>query len=307
MSHKPVLYAEALQALNIKPGGCYFDATFGRGGHSKGILDGLGEAGRLFAMDKDPRAADAAVRMGHQESRLMFRKGSFANMDKFLRDEGVYEDLDGVFMDLGVSSPQLDNPERGFSFSHDGPLDMRMDTATGVTAGQWINAASQADITKILRIYGEERYAGRIARAIVQARTESEITTTFELAGIVRAAIPKWERGKDPATRSFQALRIKVNRELKDLEVGLEHSIHALQPGGRLVVISFHSLEDRMVKHFMRHRSRPAPQPRRMPPSLDRFHAELRIIGKPLRPRAEEISSNPRARSAMMRVAEKLA
>ena len=307
MLHTPVLYVEALRALNIRSGGRYLDTTFGRGGHSKGVLEGLGEAGRLFAMDKDPRAADIAAKDSVEEPRLVFRKGSFANMDEFLRDEGVYGELDGVFMDLGVSSPQLDSPERGFSFSHDGPLDMRMDTTAGVTARQWINAAVQADIAKTLRVYGEERYAGRIARAIVEARTESEITTTFELAEIIRAAIPNWERGKDPATRSFQALRIEINQELKDLEMGLEHSIHALRPGGRLVVISFHSLEDRIVKHFMRGLSRPAAQPRRMPPSLVEFHADLKIMGKPLRPQDSEIIANPRARSAIMRVAEKLA
>ena len=307
MLHTPVLYVEALRALNIRSGGRYLDTTFGRGGHSKGVLEGLGEAGRLFAMDKDPRAADIAAKDSVEEPRLVFRKGSFADMDEFLFDEGVYGDLDGVFMDLGVSSPQLDSPERGFSFSHDGPLDMRMDTTAGVTARQWINAAVQADIAKTLRVYGEERYAGRIARAIVEARTKSEITTTFELAGIVRAAIPNWERGKDPATRSFQALRIEINQELKDLEMGLEHSIHALRPGGRLVVISFHSLEDRIVKHFMRGLSRPAAQPRRMPPSLVEFHADLKIMGKPLRPQDSEIIANPRARSAIMRVAEKLA
>ena len=307
MLHTPVLYVEALRALNIRSGGRYLDTTFGRGGHSKGVLEGLGEAGRLFAMDKDPRAADIAAKDSVEEPRLVFRKGSFADMDEFLFDEGVYGDLDGVFMDLGVSSPQLDSPERGFSFSHDGPLDMRMDTTAGVTARQWINAAAQADIAKTLRVYGEERYAGRIARAIVEARTESEITTTFELAEIIRAAIPNWERGKDPATRSFQALRIEINQELKDLEMGLEHSIHALRPGGRLVVISFHSLEDRIVKHFMRGLSRPAAQPRRMPPSLVEFHADLKIMGKPLRPQDSEIIANPRARSAIMRVAEKLA
>ena len=305
--HTPVLYEEALRALNIRSGGRYLDTTFGRGGHSRGVLESLGEAGRLFAMDKDPRAADIAAKDSVEEPRLVFRKGSFADMDEFLLDEGVYGDLDGVFMDLGVSSPQLDSPERGFSFSHDGPLDMRMDTTAGVTARQWINAAVQADIAKTLRVYGEERYAGRIARAIVEARTESEITTTFELAEIIRAAIPNWERGKDPATRSFQALRIEINQELKDLEMGLEHSIHALRPGGRLVVISFHSLEDRIVKHFMRGLSRPAAQPRRMPPSLVEFHADLKIMGKPLRPQDSEIIANPRARSAIMRVAEKLA
>ena len=307
MMHTPVLYEEALRALNIRSGGRYLDTTFGRGGHSRGVLESLGEAGRLFAMDKDPRAADIAAKDSVEEPRLVFRKGSFADMDEFLLDEGVYGDLDGVFMDLGVSSPQLDSPERGFSFSHDGPLDMRMDTTAGVTARQWINAAVQADIAKTLRVYGEERYAGRIARAIVEARTESEITTTFELAEIIRAAIPNWERGKDPATRSFQALRIEINQELKDLEMGLEHSIHALRPGGRLVVISFHSLEDRIVKHFMRGLSRPAAQPRRMPPSLVEFHADLKIMGKPLRPQDSEIIANPRARSAIMRVAEKLA
>jgi 16S rRNA (cytosine1402-N4)-methyltransferase len=307
MLHTPVLYVEALRALNIRSGGRYLDTTFGRGGHSRGVLESLGEAGRLFAMDKDPRAADIAAKDSVEEPRLVFRKGSFADMDEFLLDEGVYGDLDGVFMDLGVSSPQLDSPERGFSFSHDGPLDMRMDTTAGVTARQWINAAVQADIAKTLRVYGEERYAGRIARAIVEARTESEITTTFELAEIIRAAIPNWERGKDPATRSFQALRIEINQELKDLEMGLEHSIHALRPGGRLVVISFHSLEDRIVKHFMRGLSRPAAQPRRMPPSLVEFHADLKIMGKPLRPQDSEIIANPRARSAIMRVAEKLA
>jgi len=307
MSHTPVLYVEALQALSIKPGGRYLDATFGRGGHAKGILNSLGAAGQLFAMDKDARAKDHAFEYCKQEPRLVFRKGSFANMDEFLRDESVYGDLDGIFMDLGVSSPQLDSPARGFSFSHDGPLDMRMDTSTGLTAAQLVNTASQAEITKILKVYGEERYAGRIARAIVQARTESEFTTTFELADIVRAANPNWERGKDPATRSFQAFRIEVNQELKDLEMGLERSIHALRPGGILVVISFHSLEDRIVKQFMRGRARPAPQPRRMPPSPDIFHAELKIMDKLRRPQEAEIASNPRARSAIMRVAERLA
>ena len=228
-------------------------------------------------------------------------------MDEFMRNEGVYGDLDGVFMDLGVSSPQLDSPERGFSFSHDGPLDMRMDTAEGITAAQWVNAADEAEIARVLKDYGEERYARRIARAIVRCRAEHEIATTFELAEIIRAAIPCWERGKDPATRSFQALRIEINRELEELEIALEHAVQVLHPGGRLVVISFHSLEDRIVKRFMRGLARPAPRPRRMPPDPDRFHAVLNIIGKPTRPQESELASNPRARSAILRVAEKRA
>jgi 16S rRNA (cytosine1402-N4)-methyltransferase len=307
MSHVPVLYAEVLQALNIQIAGFYLDATFGRGGHGKGILAGLGEVGRLFAMDKDPHAARAAVSLCSRDPRLVFRKGSFAHMDEFLSEERVYGDLDGVFMDLGVSSPQLDSPERGFSFRHDGPLDMRMDTDVGVTAAEWINSADEAEITQVLRVYGEERYAKRIARAIIRYRNECEVTTTYELADIVRAAIPNWERGKDPATRSFQALRIEINQELKDLERGLENSVRALRPGGRLLVISFHSLEDRIVKQFMRGLARPAPLPRRSPPSLEAFHPVLKIIGKPLRAQNFEITSNPRARSAIMRVAEKLA
>jgi 16S rRNA (cytosine1402-N4)-methyltransferase len=307
MSHTPVLFAETLQALEIKKEGYYLDATFGRGGHSRGILDSLNETGRLFAMDHDPQAVQVAASLSSQDSRLVFHRGSFADMDEFLREEELDAALDGVFMDLGVSSPQLDSPERGFSFRHDGPLDMRMDTTQGMTAAEWVNLVDEAEIARVLKTYGEERYARRIAGAIVRYRVERKITRTIELADIIRAAIPNWERGKDPATRSFQALRIKTNQELRALEVGLEHSVQALHPGGRLVVISFHSLEDRIVKHFMRGLARSAPQPRRMPPGPDRFHALLKIIGKPLRPGESELGSNPRARSAIMRVAEKLA
>lgn len=304
-AHRPVLYAEALQALNIKPDGFYVDATFGRGGHSAGILEQLDPEGRLLAIDKDPQAIDAAKKQIGADSRCVIRRGSFARLEEFIHEAGLHNNVAGVLMDLGVSSPQLDNPERGFSFSHDGPLDMRMDSETGLSASEWLQQQDEASLAKVLKDYGEERFAKRVARAIIQRQKESPIATTEELAEIIRAAIPAWEKHKDPATRSFQAIRIAVNNELGDLEAGLDQALNILRVGGRLVVISFHSLEDRIVKRFMRQHSRPAQLPKRLPVIAEQVMPPLKLVGKALRASDTELADNPRARSAVLRVAEK--
>lgn len=306
LSHLPVLYAEAMAALNIKDEGRYLDATFGRGGHSQGIMKQLGQTGRLYAMDKDPMAILSAVERMGVESRFVIRQDSFAELDQFLLSEGVNDGIDGVLMDLGVSSPQLDDPERGFSFSDDGPLDMRMDADHGETAAQWINHAAADEIAYVLKTYGEERFAKRIANAIVARREAQPFTTTADLASVVSAANPRWEKHKNPATRSFQAIRIYINQELDDLEIGLKKAVDALRSGGRLVVISFHSLEDRLVKRFIRSLSQPARIPKRLPVMDSGSRAVLRVIGKPIKPSEQETRRNPRARSAVLRIAEKL-
>ncbi len=306
LSHLPVLYAEAMAALNIKDEGRYLDATFGRGGHSQGIMKQLGQTGRLYAMDKDPMAILSAVERMGVESRFVIRQDSFAELDQFLLSEGVNDGIDGVLMDLGVSSPQLDDPERGFSFSDDGPLDMRMDADHGETAAQWLNHAAADEIAYVLKTYGEERFAKRIANAIVARREAQPFTTTADLASVVSAANPRWEKHKNPATRSFQAIRIYINQELDDLEIGLKKAVDALRSGGRLVVISFHSLEDRLVKRFIRSLSQPARIPKRLPVMDSGSRAVLRVIGKPIKPSEQETRRNPRARSAVLRIAEKL-
>ena len=304
--HAPVLYNEALESLNIKPDGVYLDGTFGRGGHSRGVLDKLGPKGRLYAIDKDPEAASAATRLAAEDDRLVFCKGSFAQMDELLGSQPGFTGLDGILLDLGVSSPQLDTPSRGFSFQAEGPLDMRMDTESGESAASWLNSASAEEIADVLWRYGEERFSRRIARRIVASRQERPLETTSELADLVRAAIPKKDLHKDPATRSFQALRIFINRELEDLQLGLEKSVELLRPGGRLVVISFHSLEDRIVKRFMRKLSQPRRLPRRLPVVDVDVVMPLKVLGKVVKAGADELSRNPRARSAVMRVAEKV-
>lgn len=305
LAHKPVLYAQALQALAIKQDGFYVDATFGRGGHSSGILQLLGAQGRLLAIDRDPQAVKVAEQEFGADSRFVIRWGSFSNLEQFVSDLGMQQSVAGVLMDLGVSSPQLDDPGRGFSFLRSGPLDMRMNTGEGQTAAQWLQQQTEESLSQILKDYGEERFARRVAHAILAAQKEAVIETTERLAEIIRAAIPAWEKNKDPATRSFQAIRIAVNDELGQLERGLQQAMNMLRVGGRLVVISFHSLEDRLVKRFMREHSRSQQLPKRLPVFDETRTPPLKLIGKAIQPSQEELSSNPRSRSAVMRVAER--
>lgn len=304
--HHPVMLAEVMEALAVKSGGYYVDATFGRGGHARALLERLGPGGRLMVMDKDPQAIAWAREVLGGDPRVIIVQDSFARLEEEIRCAGWMGKVDGILLDLGVSSPQLDDPRRGFSFRKEGPLDMRMDPAQGISAAQWIACASEQEIATVLREFGEERFERRIARAIVAARREQAITTTAQLAAIVAAANPAWEQGKDPATRTFQAIRIHVNRELEDLEQGLRQTLEVLAPGGRLVVISFHSLEDRMVKRFMRRQSQGAPLPRGVPVMEEARDRTLRVVGKPRYATSGELAANPRARSAVLRVAEKL-
>jgi 16S rRNA (cytosine1402-N4)-methyltransferase len=279
------------------------DCTFGRGGHSAGILGRLGAQGRLIALDRDPEAVAAALR----DPRFTLVHASFAEIASVLAGLGVAH-VDGMLLDLGVSSPQLDEAHRGFSFRLDGPLDMRMDTTRGITAADWLASASENQIGEVIRTYGEERFAQPIARAIVAARSRAAIHTTRQLAQIVAQAVRTREPHQDPATRTFQALRIFVNQELAELQAALERSLDLLRAGGRLAVISFHSLEDRIVKRFMRMHSQPAPVPRGMAVrESDRAPALLRLVGKAQHASDEEIAANPRSRSAVLRVAERLA
>ena len=300
--HKTVLLEEAVDALAIRPDGAYVDATFGRGGHSRLILDRLGSRGRLIALDKDPEAVAAARRI--DDARLCVMHASFAELAGVLGRLGL-EGVDGVLLDLGVSSPQLDDAARGFSFRRDGPLDMRMDTSRGQTAAQWLATAGESEIRGVIRDYGEERFAKQIAKALVAARQRQPIVTTGQLADIVGAAVRTREKNKDPATRTFQAVRIYLNQELAQLSLALPQILDSLTPGARLAVISFHSLEDRIVKQFMREAAR-ADVPIRLPLRARELpQPKLRLIGKPVRPAAEEIAANPRARSATLRVAER--
>jgi len=304
--HRPVLLDEALAALRVEPAGRYVDGTFGRGGHSAAILERLGEDGRLLALDKDPAAIEVANQRFAEDQRFLIRQDSFAMMNRHVSAMGWMNQVDGILLDLGVSSPQLDDASRGFSFQKDGPLDMRMNPEQGQSAAEWLKDAREQDIATVLKEYGEERFARRIARAIVQARKEKPISSTKQLAEIVAAANPAWERGKDPATRSFQAIRIYINRELDDLEQVLEQVFDILKPGGRLVVISFHSLEDRRVKRFMRDAARGDDFPPDLPVTQAQLKPRLRLLGKAVRAGEAELEQNPRARSAVMRVAERL-
>ena len=302
--HLTVLLREAVEALAIKPAGVYVDATFGRGGHSRAILEQLGPEGRLLALDRDPRAIAAADAIGDARLKVVHR--AFAEMGEAVREAG-FGRVDGVLMDIGVSSPQLDEGERGFSFRFDAPLDMRMDTTQGETAAEWLARADVRDITQVVRDYGEERFAFQIAKKIVAARSERPLATTGQLAALVREAVRTREPGQDPATRTFQALRIHINQELEQLALALPQALDMLNPGGRLVVISFHSLEDRIVKRFMRDEASPASSlPKNLPLKASQLPpARLALIGKPVKASAAEIDVNPRARSAVMRVAEK--
>ena len=299
-----MLVTEAVASLNVKSDGVYVDCTFGRGGHSRAILERLGETGRLVALDRDLAAVRAAEQI--DDVRFTVRHARFGEVAAALRAVGV-EAVDGMLLDLGVSTPQLDSAERGFSFRLDGPLDMRMDVSRGITAAQWLETASESEIREVIKTYGEERFAGQIARAIVAARPRRAICTTGQLAQIVGAAVRTREPGQDPATRTFQALRIFLNQELEELSLALASALDLLKAGGRLVVISFHSLEDRIVKRFMRDNAQPSPVPRGLAlRESERMPPRLRLIGKPVRPSAAEVAENPRSRSAVLRVAERL-
>ncbi|MBK8524517.1 MAG: 16S rRNA (cytosine(1402)-N(4))-methyltransferase RsmH [Betaproteobacteria bacterium] len=301
--HLTVLLREAVEALAIKPAGVYVDATFGRGGHSKAILEQLGPEGRLLALDRDPQAIEVAATIG--DKRLMVVHRAFGEIAEAVREAG-FGKVDGVLMDIGVSSPQLDEGGRGFSFRFDAPLDMRMDTTQGETAAEWLARAEIREITQVVRDYGEERFAFQIAKKIVAARSERPIATTGQLAALVREAVRTREPGQDPATRTFQALRIHINQELEQLALALPQARDVLNPEGRLVVISFHSLEDRIVKRFMRDEAAPDNLPKNLPLKASQLPpARMTLVGKALKPSAAEIAANPRARSAVMRVAEK--
>lgn len=303
--HLPVLLEEAIRGMNIKPDGRYIDGTFGRGGHSAAILACLGDDGRLLAFDKDPEALRIAQDRFSHDSRFYIVQDSFAHMAPHIAEQG-WDEVDGILLDLGVSSPQLDDATRGFSFQKDGPLDMRMDTTRGPTAAQWLAEAGEKEIARVLKDYGEERFAKRIARAIVAARNEQPITTTKQLSAIAAAANPAWEKGKDPATRAFQAIRIYINHELDELDECLSQVTDLLVPSGRLVVISFHSLEDRRVKQFMRKQSKGDDFPPDLPVMQSQLSPRMKLIGKAQRASDEETANNPRARSAVLRIAEKL-
>ena len=303
-AHVTVLLDEAVESLAIKVDGVYMDATFGRGGHSRRILSALNENGRLVAVDRDPYAIAAGATIA--DSRFLLVHRAFGEIGEAAREAGV-QDVDGILFDVGVSSPQIDDGERGFSFRHDAPLDMRMDTTQGETAAEWLARADIREITEVIRNYGEERFAFQIAKKVVVARLEQPIVSTGQFASLVRSTVRTREPGQDPATRSFQALRIHINQELRQLEVALPQALELLQPGGRLVVICFHSLEDRIVKNFMRQESNADNLPKNLPLRADQLpKPKLRLIGKPFKPSAAEVLANPRARSAVMRVAEKL-
>jgi 16S rRNA (cytosine1402-N4)-methyltransferase len=302
-SHRTVLLNEAVDGLNVRADGTYIDCTYGRGGHSRLILARLGTKGRLVALDRDPAAVEAAKEM--RDERFSVLHGAFGGLRALVQQAGVAR-ADGILLDLGVSSPQLDQGERGFSFRHDAPLDMRMDTSTGMTAADWLATASANEIREVIKNYGEERFAKQIAAAIVAARAREPLRTTRQLAALVAEAVPTREPRQDPATRTFQALRIHVNQELEELSLALPQCAELLAPYGRLVVISFHSLEDRIVKRYMRSEAQADRLPARLPVrARDLPQPRLRIVGRAVRPGAEEIEANPRARSAVMRIAER--
>jgi 16S rRNA (cytosine1402-N4)-methyltransferase len=302
-SHVTVLLHEAVDALNVRPDGIYVDGTFGRGGHSRRILEKLGAAGRLIALDRDPQAVAAGRKIGDARLTVLHRR--FSMLSAALAELGV-ERVDGILLDLGVSSPQIDDAARGFSFRFDGPLDMRMDTAAGQTAAEWINGATEQQLYEVIRDYGEERFAKQIARALVAARQDGAVSTTGRLSEIVAKAVKTREPGQNPATRTFQAIRIFLNQELEELSLVLPQCVEVLAPHGRLAVISFHSLEDRCVKRFIRELEKPDTLPARLPVrAADLPQARLVAVGKPVKASAGETAANPRARSAVLRVAQR--
>ena len=304
-SHTAVLLEQAVDGLKVRSNGCYVDCTFGRGGHSRLILARLGSAGRLIALDRDPQAVAAGGEI--DDGRFRILHGRFSRLAELAREAGVTR-ADGILLDLGMSSPQLDDPARGFSFRFDAPLDMRMDAGGGVTAAEWLARAAETEIREVIRNHGEERFAKQIAAAIVAARARGPVGTTRQLAALVAEAVPTREPHQDPATRTFQALRIHLNQELEELSLALPQCLQLLKPAGRLVVISFHSLEDRIVKRFMRDNARPDPLPRRLPLRAHELpQPKVKLLGRALRPSAAEIAANPRSRSAVMRIAERTA
>ena len=305
-AHRPVLLNEAVDALAVETGGIYVDGTFGRGGHSRQILKRLGVEGKLLVLDRDPEAHVASLALAQADSRVKAHRAAFSSLERIAAEAGVRGRVNGVLLDIGVSSAQLDDPRRGFSFIRSGPLDMRMDPTAGESAAAWLMRATEKDIATVIHEYGEERHARRIARAIVAARTETPFSDTLQLAELVSRAVPRHDRFKHPATRTFQAIRIFINNELEELGSCLGQCLRVLAPAGRLVVISFHSLEDRMVKRFMRDHARLAmPDPKA--PWLEPVGRPLlRIIGKAVLPNETEVAANPRARSAVLRVAEKM-
>ena len=305
--HTPVLLDEALAALQVREGGRYLDATFGRGGHTAAILERVGKDGRVVAIDRDPEAIRAGRERFGTDERLTLVMGPFSQLASVAVERGTSRGFDGVLLDLGVSSPQLDNAARGFSFMQDGPLDMRMNNASGMTAAEWLAKAPEHDIARVIREFGEERFAKRIARAVVTKRGEQPIERTSQLAQIVAEAVPMREPGKHPATRTFQAIRIHVNREFDEIEAALEGSLSVLAPHGRLCVISFHSLEDGIVKRFMQQHSQEDPVFAGLPEVPPHARPKLRRVGKAVHPSAAEVDRNPRARSSIMRVAERVA
>ena len=302
-THQSVLLHETMAALAIKPDGVYIDATFGLGGHSRAILSQLNDNGRLLCVDKDHEAIRAATALG--DRRVIIRQGSFANLANWIGELELEQKIDGILLDLGVSSPQLDNPERGFSFLRDGPLDMRMNQEQQLNAVSFIAQAKEEEIAAVLKTYGEERFSKRIAHAIVKERELAPIVTTGRLAAIIKAANPQWEKHKHPATRSFQGIRIFINSELPDLQAVLSQCLQVLRVGGRLAVISFHSLEDRLVKNFIQQHAKGL-IPDHVPVLDSQLDRNLKRIGKAIHPSDAEIAANPRARSAILRVAEKL-
>jgi len=310
IGHKPVLLDEVIEALNIRADGFYIDGTFGRGGHSREIIKRLGPEGRLLAFDKDP---DAVMSVGSdliQDERFEIIKGSFTMLMQHVKRHEVAAQVAGILFDFGVSSPQLDDAERGFSFRFDAPLDMRMNPSEGQTVAEWLSHARETDIANVIYEYGEERASRRIAKAIVNARVEGPVTTTSQIAELVRRAVPSGKGRKKkhdihPATKTFQALRIFINRELDEIKEVLPQAVDVLCPGGRLAAISFHSLEDRIVKRFMRDQSTPKAYPPELPIMPDSSDVQLKLIGKKVRATKEEIDQNPRARSATLRIAER--
>ena len=308
MEHLSVLFEESLSGLNIKPDGFYIDCTFGRGGHSRGILSRLGPSGRLLAFDRDLTAINSIYADElRKDERFFLHHGCFSDLEVVVTEQGWQGKVDGVLMDLGVSSPQLDDSERGFSFMREGPLDMRMDDSQGMSAAQWLQQVDEQYLIKVLLEYGEERFARRIAKAVVEKRAESPILTTLELAKLIESVVPKREKHKHPATRSFQAIRIEINNELEEIKSGLQQALNILAPHGRMVVISFHSLEDRIVKRFIRNESGRKFNPGRLPvKEVDIEQGLLKKLGKAIKAGKVELQQNPRARSAVLRIAERV-
>lgn len=307
LEHIPVLLAETVEALNIQPNGLYVDGTFGRGGHTKAILAALSPEGKVLGLDKDPEAIKTGQRLAEQDGRFTIEQCAFSTLSEAVNARLWQGKVDGILLDIGVSSPQLDTAERGFSFQQDGPLDMRMNPDQGQSAADWLANAEMNDIAHVLKTLGEERFAKRIARAIVETRDESPLTTTKQLASLVEKASPVREKHKHPATRTFQAIRIHINNELEELATALQQALSVLKVGGRLAVISFHSLEDRMVKRFFRDQARGDDLPAHFAVTADQLNPTIKLIGKAIKAGEQELMANPRARSAVLRVVEKLA